>query len=93
MQKGMPGNFGPMGSTWSNVGGLDINIDNLSLAAKQRTGNAPSMNQLGGAGPVWPRVGVMTGAPPPPMNPMSPRYAMGTGAFPTPPTFNSAFGK
>lgn len=93
MNKGMPGNFGPMGSTWSNVGGLDINIDNLSLAAKQRTGNAPSMNQLGGAGPVSPGFGVMAGAPPPPMNPMSPRYAMGTGAFPTPPTFNSAFGK
>jgi hypothetical protein len=34
------------GSTWSNVGGLDINIDNLSLAGKQRGSNAPSMNQL-----------------------------------------------
>jgi len=33
------------GTTWSNVGGLNIDIDNLSLGGKPRS-NAPSMNQM-----------------------------------------------
>lgn len=32
-------------TTWSNVGGLNINIDNLSLSGKPKS-SAPSMNQL-----------------------------------------------
>jgi len=39
------------GSTWSNVGGLNIDIDNLSLGGKPRS-NAPSMNQMAHTVPV-----------------------------------------
>ena len=42
------------GRTWSDVGGLNINIDNLSLSGKPRS-NAPSMNQLASSGPMSPQ--------------------------------------
>jgi len=39
----------PVGSTWSNINNLNINIDNLSLGSRKSAGgNAPSMNQLAG---------------------------------------------
>ncbi|KAG8265722.1 hypothetical protein J6590_088582 [Homalodisca vitripennis] len=39
----------PIGSTWSNVNNLNINIDNLSLGGRSKTtGHAPSMNQMAG---------------------------------------------
>ncbi|KAG8309726.1 hypothetical protein J6590_078072 [Homalodisca vitripennis] len=38
-----------IGSTWSNVNNLNINIDNLSLGGRSKTtGHAPSMNQMAG---------------------------------------------
>ena len=38
-----------VGRTWGDVGGLNINIDNLSLSGKPK-GIAPSMNQMAGSG-------------------------------------------
>uniref|UniRef100_A0A1B6GZE0 ENTH domain-containing protein n=1 Tax=Cuerna arida TaxID=1464854 RepID=A0A1B6GZE0_9HEMI len=39
----------PIGSTWSNINNLNINIDNLSLGGRSKaTGHAPSMNQMAG---------------------------------------------
>ncbi|XP_032796424.2 clathrin interactor 1 isoform X4 [Daphnia magna] len=51
------------GRTWSDVGGLNINIDNLSLTGKPRN-NAPSMNQLANSGPTSPQPMLITNAAP-----------------------------
>lgn len=51
------------GRTWSDVGGLNINIDNLSLTGKPRS-NAPSMNQLASSGPTSPQPMLITNAAP-----------------------------
>lgn len=40
-------------NTWSDIGSLNINIDNLSLMGKPKN-SAPSMNQLAGSGPISP---------------------------------------
>lgn len=86
------------GSTWSNVGGLNIDIDNLSLGGKPRS-NAPSMNQmahttvptvgLGGAGSVY-----MSPMPMQMMNtrPMAPNSGVGMAAAPMMPLHPSATG-
>lgn len=40
-------------NTWSNMGSININVDNLSLANKYAKTQAPSMNQLAGK-TAWP---------------------------------------
>lgn len=40
-------------NTWSDIGSLNIDLDNLSLSGKPKN-NAPSMNQLAGSGPISP---------------------------------------
>ncbi|GLG98711.1 Clathrin interactor 1, partial [Gryllus bimaculatus] len=46
----------PIGSTWTNSGNLNINIDNLSITGNKnaRSGNAPSMNQMAFSSPTSP---------------------------------------
>lgn len=46
-------NISASNNTWSDIGSLNINIDNLSLSGKPKN-NAPSMNQLAGSGPISP---------------------------------------
>ena len=55
--------IGGAAKTWSDVGGLNINIDNLSLTGKPRS-NAPSMNQLASSGPTSPQPMLISNAAP-----------------------------
>ncbi|XP_046382813.1 clathrin interactor 1 isoform X3 [Ischnura elegans] len=66
-----------IGSTWTNSGGLDINIDNLSISGRAGANNTNStpMNQMVRGGPSIPIVN-------PAATPTYPVGAMGTGPFP-----------
>lgn len=42
----------PLGSTWTNAGAINIDLDNLLSGKSKNSGPAPSMNQLKSQSPV-----------------------------------------
>lgn len=57
----------PLGSTWTNAGSINIDLDNLLSGKSKNSGPAPSMNQLKSQSPVkqiQPISNVMMASPP-----------------------------